>query len=305
MPIRIPNGLPATKTLTSENIFVMTETRAVAQDIRPLEILVLNLMPTKIATETQLARLLGNTPIQVSLEFIHTKSHESKNTAQEHLFQFYKTFDQIQGRNYDGLVITGAPVEQMPFEEVEYWDELCAIMEWSKTHVYSTFHICWGAQAALYYHYGIPKVDLPEKLFGVFPHRVERRSNMLMRGFDDTFMVPHSRHTGTRREDIEACPTLKILASSDKAGVYAMSTEGGRQVFISGHSEYDADTLEKEYLRDKNAGLPIHVPDNYYPNDDDSLRPMVTWRSHANLIYQNWLNYYVYQTTPFDLGKIQ
>ena len=304
MPIRIPNGLPATKTLTSENIFVMTETRAVAQDIRPLEILVLNLMPTKIATETQLARLLGNTPIQVSLEFIHTKSHESKNTAQEHLFQFYKTFDQIQGRNYDGLVITGAPVEQMPFEEVEYWDELCAIMEWSKTHVYSTFHICWGAQAALYYHYGIPKVDLPEKLFGVFPHRVERRSNMLMRGFDDTFMVPHSRHTGTCREDIEACPALKILASSEKAGVYAMSTEGGRQVFITGHSEYDADTLKREYLRDKNAGLPIHVPENYFPDDDDSQPPRVSWRGHANLIYQNWLNYFVYQTTPYDLSQL-
>ena len=305
MPIRIPNDLPATKTLTEENIFVMTERRAIAQDIRPLEILVLNLMPTKIATETQMARLLGNTPLQVSLEFIHTESHESKNIPQEHLFQFYKTFDRVRDRNYDGLIITGAPVEQMPFEQVEYWDELCDIMEWSKTHVFSTFHICWGAQAALYYHYGIPKIDLPEKLFGVFPHRVERRSNMLMRGFDDTFMVPHSRHTGTRREDIEACPALKILASSEKAGVYAMSTEGGRQVFISGHSEYDADTLEKEYLRDKNAGLPIHVPENYYPGDDDTKPPVVSWRSHANLIYQNWLNYYVYQTTPFDLGNIK
>ena len=305
MPIRIPNDLPATKTLTEENIFVMTEKRAIAQDIRPLEILVLNLMPTKIATETQMARLLGNTPLQVSLEFIHTESHESKNIPQEHLFQFYKTFDRVRDRNYDGLIITGAPVEQMPFEQVEYWDELCDIMEWSKTHVFSTFHICWGAQAALYYHYGIPKIDLPEKLFGVFPHRVERRSNMLMRGFDDTFMVPHSRHTGTRREDIEACPALKILASSEKAGVYAMSTEGGRQVFISGHSEYDADTLEKEYLRDKNAGLPIHVPENYYPGDDDTKPPVVSWRSHANLIYQNWLNYYVYQTTPFDLGNIK
>lgn len=304
MPIRIPNDLPATKTLTGENIFVMTETRAVTQDIRPLEILVLNLMPTKIVTETQLARLLGNTPLQVSLEFIHTRSHESKNTSKEHLFQFYKTFDQIRHNNYDGLIITGAPVEQMPFEQVEYWDELCEIMEWSKTHVFSTFHICWGAQAALYYHYGIPKYDLPEKLFGVFPHHVERRSSMLMRGFDETFMVPHSRHTTIHRADVEKCPALKILASSPQAGVYAISTEGGRQVFITGHSEYDADTLQREYLRDKNAGLPIHVPENYFPNDDDTQPPQVSWRSHANLLYQNWLNYYVYQTTPYDIQTI-
>ncbi len=304
MPIRIPNDLPATRVLTSENIFVMTEKRALAQDIRPLRILVLNLMPTKIETETQLARLLGNTPIQVTLEFLHTKSHESKNVAAEHLFQFYQTFDQVRNRKYDGLVITGAPVEQLAFEEVEYWQELCEIMEWSKSHVFSTFHICWGAQAGLYYHYGIPKYPLPEKLFGVFPHRVERRSNMLMRGFDEVFMVPHSRHTTVKREDIEACPALKILASSEKAGIYAMSTEGGRQVFITGHSEYDADTLQKEYLRDKNAGLPIHVPENYFPDDDDTRPPVVSWRSHANLIYQNWLNYYVYQTTPYDLTKL-
>jgi len=304
MPIRIPNDLPATKILTDENIFVMTETRAITQDIRPLEILVLNLMPTKIVTETQLARLLGNTPLQVNLEFIHTRSHESKNTPKEHLFHFYKTFDQVCNRNYDGLLITGAPVEQMPFEEVEYWDELCQIMEWSKTHVFSTFHICWGAQAALYYHYGIPKYDLPEKLFGVFRHKVERRSNILMRGFDEEFMVPHSRHTTCLREDIEACPALKILAASEEAGVYAVATEGGRQVFITGHSEYDADTLEKEYRRDKDAGLPIHVPWNYYPNDDDTQEPVVTWRSHANLLYQNWLNYFVYQTTPYDITII-
>ena len=265
----------------------------------------LNLMPTKIETETQLARLLGNTPLQVSLEFIHTRSHESKNTAKEHLFQFYKTFDEVKHRNYDGLIITGAPVELMPFEEVEYWPELCRIMEWSKTHTHSTFHICWGAQAGLYYHYGIQKYRLPEKLFGVFPHRVERRSSMLMRGFDETFMVPHSRHTTIRREDVEACPELKILASSEQAGIYAMATEGGKQVFITGHSEYDATTLEREYLRDKNAGLPIHVPENYYPHDDDTLAPVVTWRSHANLIYQNWLNYFVYQTTPYDLDEIQ
>ena len=251
MPIMIPNGLPAAKTLADENIFVMNETRAVTQDIRPLQILVLNLMPTKIATETQLSRLLGNTPLQVELELIHTDSHESKNTSREHLLKFYQTFEDVRDRWFDGLIITGAPVEQMPFEQVEYWPELCRIMEWSRTHVHSTFHICWGAQAGLYYHYGIGKVDLPEKLFGVYPHRVERRSSMLMRGFDDVFMVPHSRHTSVRREDIERCGKLKILASSEQAGVYAMATEGGRQIFITGHSEYDARTLESEYLRDK------------------------------------------------------
>ena len=242
MPIKIPNELPATQTLTEENIFVMTETRAMTQDIRPLQILLLNLMPTKVATETQLARVLSNTPLQVELELLQTSTHEAKNASREHMLKFYTTFDQVRDRNFDGLVITGAPVEQMPFEKVEYWDELCQIMEWSRTHVYSTFHICWGAQAALYYHYGIPKVDLPEKLFGVFPHIVERRSSMLLRGFDDVFMVPHSRHTTFRREDVERCRKLKILASSEEAGVYAISTEGGRQVFITGHSEYDADT---------------------------------------------------------------
>lgn len=304
MPIRIPNDLPATKTLTGENIFVMTETRAITQDIRPLEILILNLMPTKIITETQLSRLLGNTPLQVSLEFIHTKSHESKNTPQEHLFHFYKVFDDVRDRNFDGMIITGAPVEKLPFEQVEYWDELCEIMEWSKTHVFSTFHICWGAQAALYYHYGIPKYDLPQKLFGVFSHRVERRSNMLVRGFDDIFMVPHSRHTTIHREDVEKCPALKILAASKEAGIYAISTEGGRQIFITGHSEYDVDTLDAEYQRDKKAGLPISIPTNYYPDDDDSQLPLVSWRSHANLLYQNWLNYFVYQATPYDIMTI-
>ena len=304
MPIKIPNDLPAAKTLNEENIFVMHETRATTQHIRPLEILVLNLMPTKIATETQLARLLGNTPLQINLELIHTESHESKNTSTEHLLQFYKTFSEVRHKNYDGLVITGAPVEQMPFEEVEYWDELCEIMEWSLTHVYSTFHICWGAQAALYYHYGIRKQDLPEKLFGVFPHRVTRRSNMLMRGFDEVFYVPHSRHTTINEEDVLACPDLKLLAVSDQAGIYALATEGGRQIFITGHSEYDRDTLQNEYLRDKNAGLPIHVPYNYYPDDDDTKEPVVTWRSHANLLYQNWLNYYVYQATPYLLDEI-
>ncbi len=304
MPIKIPNDLPATQTLLSENIFAITETRAITQDIRPLRILVLNLMPTKIATETQLARLLGNSPLQVELDFLHTKTHRSKHTPTDHLIAFYKTFDQIRSGTFDGMIITGAPVEQMAFEEVEYWQELCEIMEWSKTHVTSVFHICWGAQAALYYHYGIPKIPLEKKLFGVFPHTIERKTSILMRGFDDTFMVPHSRHTTVRRSDVEAHPELKILASSQEAGIYAIITDKGRQVFITGHSEYDAHTLENEYLRDKNAGLPIEVPKNYYPNDDDTRPPVVTWRSHANLLYSNWLNYFVYQTTPYDLKEI-
>lgn len=304
MPIKIPNELPATQTLTDENIFVMTETRAIAQDIRPLQILVLNLMPTKIATETQLARLLGNTPLQVELELMHTTSHEAKNTSAEHMLKFYTTFDKVRDRYFDGLIITGAPVEHLAFEEVEYWKELCQIMEWSRTHVYSTFHICWAAQAALYYHYGIPKYPLDQKLFGVFPHKVERRSSMLLRGFDDTFMVPHSRHTTFLREDVERCGKLKILASSEEAGIYAIATDGGRQVFITGHSEYDALTLKAEYDRDKAKGLDIAVPKNYFPNDDDTKAPAVTWRSHANLLYQNWLNYYVYQTTPYIVNSI-
>ena len=305
MPIKIPNELPAAHVLQNENIFVMKETRAIVQDIRPLQIAILNLMPTKVATETQLARLLGNTPLQVEVELLHTATHDSKNASTEHLLSFYKTFDEVCDRKFDGMIITGAPVEQMPFEEVEYWDELCRIMEWSKTNVYSTFHICWGAQAGLYYHYGVPKYPLEKKLFGVFPHRADYKNAMLMRGFDDVFMVPHSRHTTVRREDVEKVPQLKIAASSDEAGVYAMYTPGGRQVFITGHSEYDADTLEKEYLRDKSQGLPIEVPKNYYPNDDDTQAPVVTWRSSANLIYSNWLNYYVYQNTPYNLSDIQ
>ena len=304
MPIKIPNDLPATQTLNSENIFVMTETRAMTQDIRPLQILLLNLMPTKIVTETQLARLLGNTPLQVELELMQVRGHVSKNTPGEHMLKFYTTFDKVRHKYYDGMIITGAPVELMDFEEVDYWPELCEIMDWSLSHVHSTFHICWGAQAALYHHFGIPKYTLPEKLFGVFPHSVERRSNMLLRGFDEVFMVPHSRHTSIKREHIEACPELKILASSPEAGVYAMSTEGGKQVFITGHSEYDWDTLKLEYERDKSQGLPIHVPYNYFPNDDDSRQPLVSWRSHANLLYQNWLNYFVYQTTPYDLNSL-
>ncbi len=302
MPIKIPNDLPATATLQSENIFVMTETRAVTQDIRPLEILILNLMPTKIDTETQFARLLGNTPLQVHLEFMHTKSHIAKHVSAEHLFTFYKTFDEIRDRRYDGMVITGAPVELMPFEEVEYWDELCQIMEWSKTNVHSTLHICWGAQAGLYYHYGIPKYPLPQKLFGVFPHRVEYKHPILLRGFDDVFMAPHSRHTTILREDIERVPELKIIASSEEAGIYTVFTAGGRQVFLTGHSEYDPDTLKREYERDKALGLPIAVPKNYFPNDDDTQPPLVTWRGHANLLFSNWLNYFVYQTTPYDFA---
>lgn len=305
MPIKIPNELPATKVLTEENIFVMTETRAITQDIRPLKILLLNLMPKKIDTETQLARLLGNTPLQVELELIHTKSHESKNTSTQHLLAFYKTFDDVKHKTFDGMIITGAPVEQMEFEEVEYWEELCEIMEWSKTHVTSTFHICWGAQAGLYYHFGIKKHKLEKKLFGVFPHKLEKKTAILFRGFDDEFMVPQSRHTTVYRQDVEAHPEIKILASSDEAGIYAAMTANGKQIFITGHSEYDARTLEAEYLRDKQAGLDIDVPKNYYPNDDSSLPPKVTWRSGANLIYSNWLNYFVYQTTPYDLNQIK
>ena len=304
MPIKIPNDLPATQTLLNENIFAITETRAITQDIRPLRILVLNLMPTKITTETQLARLLGNTPLQVEMELIHTKTHESKNTPQDHMIAFYKTFDDIKSENYDGMIITGAPVEQMPFEEVEYWDELCEIMEWSKTHVTSVFHICWGAQAGLYYHYDIGKKPLDEKMFGIFPHTVEYKNSMLFRGFDDEFMVPHSRHTTISREEVEDNPRLKILASSEEAGLYAIMSPKGRQIFIMGHSEYDADTLNKEYVRDKNAGLPIKVPKNYFPNDDDTQAPRSTWRSHANLLYTNWLNYFVYQSTPYDIRTI-
>ncbi len=305
MPIKIPNSLPAYTTLTNENIFIMDEFRAKSQDIRPLEIAIVNLMPTKIDTETQLMRLLSNTALQVEAVLIKTSTHTSTHTSQEHLETFYKTFDDVKNRNFDGMIITGAPVEQLPFEEVEYWDELCEIMEWSKHHVHSTIHICWGAQAGLYYHFGIPKYQLDEKLFGIFPHIVERKTSILFRGFDDVFMVPHSRHTTIKREDVEKCPEIKILASSVEAGVYAMMTENGKQIFITGHSEYDPDTLNKEYIRDKNAGLKIKVPKNYFPGDDDTKTPLVSWRSHANLMFSNWLNYFVYQTTPYDLNEIK
>jgi len=304
MPIQIQNDLPAVETLQQENIFVMAENRATKQDIRPLEIVLLNLMPTKITTETQFSRLLGNTPLQVHLELMHTTSHISKNVSQEHLLNFYKSFDELKDRKFDGMVITGAPVENLEFEDVDYWEELCRIMEWSKTHVHSTMHICWGAQAGLYYHYGVPKKVLPEKLFGVFPHKADYKRSILLRGFDDEFWAPHSRHTAVDREDVEKVPGLKILASSEQAGVYAVMSKEGKQIFITGHSEYDPDTLETEYLRDKNLGLPISVPKNYYPGDDDTQPPVVRWRSHGNLLFSNWLNYLVYQTTPYDIMEI-
>ena len=305
MPIKIPNLLPATQVLLNENIFVMTETRAMTQDIRPLKILMLNLMPQKIVTETQIARVIGNTPLQVELELLQTATHKSKHTSAEHMLAFYKTFDEVKHKKYDGMIITGAPVEHMEFEEVEYWDELCEIMEWSKTHVTSTFHICWGAQAGLYYHYGVKKQPLDKKLFGVFEHKLDYKRSILFRGFDDVFVVPHSRHTTCNREDIEAVPELKILSSSEEAGVFVVSTDRGRQIFVTGHSEYDADTLKNEYLRDKNAGLPIDVPKNYFPDDDDTKEPIVRWRSCANLLYSNWLNYFVYQSTPYNIEEIE
>lgn len=305
MPIRIDADLPARAVIESENIFVMDEVRASAQDIRPLEILILNLMPTKIATETQLLRLLGNTPLQVNPEFLTMASHRSKNTPVEHLNRFYKTFDEIRDRSFDGMIITGAPVEQYEFEEVDYWKELCEIMDWSTEHVHSTFFICWAAQAAMYHFFGLQKHRTEKKYFGIFPHKVERRSSILCRGFDDVFMVPQSRHTTVYRKDVEKIPEIKIIASSDELGPYIMSTQDGRQIFVTGHSEYDVDTLKKEYERDKAAGLEIDVPKNYFPNNDDTKDPIVSWRSHANLLFANWLNYFVYQTTPYDISKIK
>lgn len=305
MPIKIPSTLPARKVLEGENIFIMTEERATGQDIRPLEIALLNLMPTKIATETQLSRLLGNTPLQVNLTLLQVTSHKSKNTSEEHMLAFYKTFDDIKDRNFDGFIITGAPVEQMRFEDVEYWNELCTIMEWTKSHVQSTLHICWGAQAALYYHFGIDKKPLEKKLFGVFKHKVVYKNPILLRGFDDEFWVPHSRHTTVDLEELRAEKKIKILAQSKEAGLYAAITKNGRQVFITGHSEYDADTLKSEYLRDLELGKDIDIPVNYFPDDNPSKSPKVRWRGHANLLYSNWLNYFVYQATPYDLNRIK
>ena len=304
MPIKIPNELPAVKTLENENIFVMTETRAITQDIRPLKILILNLMPTKIDTETQLSRLLGNSPLQVEIELIHTESHKAKNISEDHLLAFYKQFSDVRDRYFDGMIITGAPVEKMEFEEVDYWSELCEIMEWSKTHVHSTLHICWGAQAGLYYHYGIKKKPLSEKLSGVYPHTVDYKRSILFRGFDDRFMVPHSRHTGLDMDKLKKTKELKILSMSEEAGVFAISTKNGKQIFITGHPEYDPHTLKGEYDRDVAAGKPIEIPKNYFPGDDPTKDPLVSWRSHANLLYSNWLNYFVYQTTPYDISEI-
>ncbi|MBD9009955.1 MAG: homoserine O-succinyltransferase [Clostridiales bacterium] len=307
MPIRVQDNLPAIETLGSENIFVMTENRALTQDIRPLKILILNLMPTKISTETQLLRMLGNSPLQVDISFMHTKSHHSKNTSVSHIKTFYGIFDDFKHQKFDGMIITGAPVETLDFEEVDYWDELCEIMEWTKTNVTSTFHICWGAQAALYYHYGIPKYPLKKKLFGVYKHNVvpEKKHKILLRGFDDEFYVPQSRHTEFYEADIKKVPELEILAKSDEAGVYIVTAKSERQFFISGHSEYDADTLAKEYFRDKDKGLDIDVPKNYFPGDDPSRPPKMLWRAHANLLYSNWLNYFVYQTTPYNINDIK
>lgn len=306
MPIKVMDNLPAIETLGHENIFVMTETRAITQEIRPLEILILNLMPKKIETETQLLRVLGNTPLQINVSFMHTKSYESKNTSKSHIETFYGVFDDYKNRKFDGMIITGAPVENMDFQEVSYWGELCEIMQWSKTHVTSTFHICWGAQAALYYHYNIPKHPTNEKVFGVFEHYVvpEKKHKILLRGFDDKFMAPHSRHTETHEDDIKKVPELEILAKSDRAGVYIISAKGGRQFFITGHSEYDDVTLANEYFRDKEKGMDISLPENYFPNNDPSMKPYITWRAHANLLYSNWLNYFVYQTTPYDINDI-
>ncbi len=304
MPIKIPASLPANSVLQRENIFVMDEERADHQDIRPLKIAILNLMPKKVETETQMLRLLSNTPLQIDLELLQMRSHVSRNTDDDHLFRYYKTLDDVKGQRFDGLIITGAPVEQMPFEEVDYWSELCQVFEWSKTNVYSTFHICWGAQAGLYYHYGIPKYDLPEKMFGIFPHTVEQPFHQLLRGFDELFYVPHSRHTEVRAEDILKHPELEILTRSEESGVHIVADRSGRQFFVTGHSEYDRDTLAAEYFRDLKKGLPIHIPAHYFEDDDPKKSPKFIWRGHANLLFVNWLNYFVYQQTPFNLEEM-
>lgn len=304
MPIKVQSDLPAREILDQENIFVMDEYRALHQNIRPLQICILNLMPVKQDTELHLLRSLSNTPLQVDVIFMKMNSHLSLNTSATHLNKFYHTFNELKANKYDGLIITGAPVEQIPFEEVDYWDELCEIMEWSKTHVHSTFHICWGAQAGLYYHFGLNKVLLPEKLFGVFSHRVLNRREPLVRGFDDVFYIPHSRHTETPAALIHSCERLTVMAESDRAGVLLCMTKDGRQIFVMGHPEYDRYTLHNEYMRDRGKGLSIAVPEHYYPGDDPSQRPLLSWRSHCNGLYANWLDYYVYQTTPFDIRDI-
>ena len=300
MPINIPQNLPAKGILEQENIFVMEEDRAYSQDIRPLNIIILNLMPLKENAETQLLRLLGNSPLQVNITFLRPETHEAKTTKKHHLDQFYTTFPNTRHRKFDGMIITGAPVEHLPFEDVTYWKELTEIMEWTKMNVTSTLHICWGAQAGLYYHYGIPKYMLPEKCFGIFEHRLERKYVKLLRGFDDMYLAPHSRHTDVLREDIEKIPDLTVLSVSEKAGVYLVASNDGKQIFLTGHPEYDATTLKEEYERDLAKGLPIQIPEAYFPNDDPTKPPLNTWRSHANLLFTNWLNYYVYQETPFQ-----
>lgn len=304
MPIKIDGRLPAHKALEAENVFVMTEERAKTQDIRPLNILILNLMPTKIETETQLLRLLSNSPLQIDVTLLQTATHQSKNVSQEHMLNFYSFFDDVKDKKYDGMVITGAPVELMDFEQVDYWDELCQIFEWTKTNVYSTFHICWGAQAGLYYHYGIPKYSLDKKVFGVFPHRSLDNFHPLLRGLDEVFYVPHSRHTEIRMNDIALVKELQVLTYSDMVGIHLISDMACRNFFATGHSEYDRDTLFKEYFRDKSKGLDIDVPYNYFPNDDPTKTPLITWRSSANIIFSNWLNYFVYQKTPYDLSTL-
>ena len=305
VPIKIPDKLPATKELRAENIFVMSETKAMHQDIRPLRIVIVNLMPTKITTETQLLRLLSNSPLQVEIDFLQMDSHKSKNTSQEHLSTFYKTFEEICDLKYDGMIITGAPVENMDFEEVDYWNELTRIMDWSNTHVTSTLHICWAAQAGLYYHYGVPKYPLNSKCSGIFEHHVNRRTSKLVRGFDTVFYAPHSRHTEVRAEDIKKIKGLEILAESDEAGVYIVFTKHGRKIFVMGHSEYDENTLKDEYLRDMERGLNPEIPKHYFPDDNPKKRPYVRWRSHASLLFSNWLNYFVYQITPYDIETIK
>jgi homoserine O-succinyltransferase len=305
MPINIPTTLPAKAALERENIFVMPEDRAQHQDIRPLKIAVVNLMPTKMATETQLLRLLSNSPLQVDVELVHPISHESKNTDPDHLQRFYTSLEHIRSERYDGMIITGAPVETIPFEDVDYWQELAAIMDYSRRSVYSTLHICWGAQAGLYHHYGIPKYPLKEKLFGVFQHRRYDNNMPIFRGFEDNFPVPHSRYTEVRAEDIAAQPQLELLAASDEAGVCAVSAHQGRQLFITGHLEYDTDTLDAEYRRDIAKGLDIAVPRHYFPGDNPQEKPAATWRAHAHLLFTNWLNYYVYQATPYNLDELE
>ena len=303
MPIKIQSDLPAKAELEEENIFVMDENRAISQNIRPLEILVLNLMPIKQDTELQLLRGLSNTPLQIDVTFLQMSSHVSKNTSASHIKKFYQTFEEVKNNNYDGMIITGAPVEKLDFEEVNYWDELTTVMEWSKKHVTSTIHICWGAQAGLYYHYGIKKELLPRKLSGVYKHRVMNRKEPLVRGFDDVFMAPHSRYTQASRQQIIDNPRLKVLADSDEAGIYIVLGDGGKEIFVMGHPEYDRLTLDQEYKRDIDKGIEPDLPVNYYPDDDCNRKPLLSWRSHANNLYTNWLNYYVYQITPYDLNE--